>query len=50
MNTDGARKLGAEGLEVFPVALGCMGMSGMYGQADERESAPAALHGREPRA
>jgi aryl-alcohol dehydrogenase-like predicted oxidoreductase len=43
MNTDGARKLGAEGPEVFPLALGCMGMSGMYGQADERESV-ATIH------
>lgn len=43
MNTDAARKLGAEGPEVFPVALGCMGMSGMYGQADERESV-ATIH------
>ena len=34
MNTDAARKLGAEGPEVFPVALECMGMSGMYGRAD----------------
>ena len=31
------RRLGA-GPEVFPLALGCMGMSGMYGPADERES------------
>jgi aryl-alcohol dehydrogenase-like predicted oxidoreductase len=26
------------GPRVFPLALGCMGMSGMYGPADERES------------
>ena len=32
------RKLGATGPEVFPIALGCMGMSGMYGAADEAES------------
>jgi hypothetical protein len=24
------RKLGVTGLEVFPMVLGCMGMSGMY--------------------
>ena len=30
------RHLGS--LEVFPLALGCMGMSGMYGAADENES------------
>ena len=32
------RKLGSVGPEVFPLALGCMGMSGMYGPADENES------------
>lgn len=32
------RKLGATGPEVFPVGLGCMGMSGMYGASDESES------------
>jgi aryl-alcohol dehydrogenase-like predicted oxidoreductase len=37
------RKLGANGPEVFPVALGCMGMSGMYGQSDDRESI-ATIH------
>lgn len=31
-------KLGASGPEVFPIALGCMGMSGMYGPTDEDES------------
>lgn len=31
------RRLGAHGPEVFPLALGCMGMSGMYGPADEAE-------------
>lgn len=31
-----SRKLGP--FEVFPIALGCMGMSGMYGAADENES------------
>jgi len=33
-----ARQLGTAGPKVFPVALGCMGMSGMYGPADESES------------
>jgi aryl-alcohol dehydrogenase-like predicted oxidoreductase len=37
------RRLGASGPTVFPIALGCMGMSGMYGPADERESI-ATLH------
>jgi aryl-alcohol dehydrogenase-like predicted oxidoreductase len=32
------RRLGTAGPTVFPLALGCMGMSGMYGRADERES------------
>ena len=38
MNT---RRLGA--FDVFPLALGCMGMSGMYGAADEDESI-ATIH------
>jgi len=37
------RRLGATGPTVFPLALGCMGMSGMYGPADERESI-ATIH------
>lgn len=37
------RKLGATGPAVFPFALGCMGMSGMYGPADEAESV-ATIH------
>jgi aryl-alcohol dehydrogenase-like predicted oxidoreductase len=37
------RKLGLTGPEVFPVALGCMGMSGMYGPADDAESI-ATIH------
>lgn len=31
-------KLGATGPEVFPLGLGCMGMSGMYGKTDDAES------------
>jgi aryl-alcohol dehydrogenase-like predicted oxidoreductase len=31
-------QLGNAGPQVFPMALGCMGMSGMYGSSDERES------------
>jgi aryl-alcohol dehydrogenase-like predicted oxidoreductase len=38
-----ARRLGSAGPAVFPIALGCMGMSGMYGPADERESI-ATIH------
>jgi len=37
------RKLGKTGPTVFPLALGCMGMSGMYGPADEAESI-ATIH------
>jgi aryl-alcohol dehydrogenase-like predicted oxidoreductase len=37
------RQLGTIGPQVFPIALGCMGMSGMYGPADERESI-ATIH------
>ncbi len=36
-NTTSVR-LGEVGPEVFPLGLGCMGMSGMYGAADEAES------------
>src|SRR3984885_15324720 len=32
------RKLGAQGLEVSAIGLGCMGMSQSYGPADETES------------
>jgi len=35
--------LGRTGPVVFPIALGCMGMSGMYGPADEAESI-ATIH------
>src|SRR6266702_7347330 len=37
------RKLGATGPEIFPIALGCMGMSGMYGPSDDDESI-ATIH------
>ena len=37
------RRLGATGPMIFPLALGCMGMSGMYGPSDERESI-ATIH------
>jgi aryl-alcohol dehydrogenase-like predicted oxidoreductase len=38
-----SRRLGANGPQVFPISLGCMGMSGMYGHADENESI-ATIH------
>jgi aryl-alcohol dehydrogenase-like predicted oxidoreductase len=37
------RRLGSTGPTVFPIGLGCMGMSGMYGPADEPESI-ATIH------
>jgi aryl-alcohol dehydrogenase-like predicted oxidoreductase len=37
------RKLGSTGPEVFPIALGCMGMSGIYGATDDEESL-ATIH------
>jgi len=37
------RRLGVDGPQVFPISLGCMGMSGMYGHADENESI-ATIH------
>ncbi len=37
------RLLGTTGPKVFPIALGCMGMSGMYGPSDEDESI-ATIH------
>lgn len=41
--TKPARKLGSTGPEVFPIALGCMGMSGAYGATDDAESI-ATIH------
>jgi aryl-alcohol dehydrogenase-like predicted oxidoreductase len=38
-----SRNLGTAGPEVFPMALGCMGMSGVYGPTDEAESL-ATIH------
>lgn len=37
------RTLGRTGPQVFPLALGCMGMSGMYGATEEAESV-ATIH------
>jgi aryl-alcohol dehydrogenase-like predicted oxidoreductase len=43
MSETETRTLGAGGPSIFPIALGCMGMSGMYGPADETESI-ATIH------
>ena len=43
ITTTERRKLGLDGPEVFPIALGCMGMSGMYGATDDGESI-ATIH------
>jgi aryl-alcohol dehydrogenase-like predicted oxidoreductase len=37
------RRLGSTGPTVFPLALGCMGMSGMYGPVDEKTGV-ATIH------
>ena len=42
-DTTQLRRLGSTGPTVFPIALGCMGMSGMYGPADDDESI-ATIH------
>ena len=39
------RKLGRSGPDVFPIALGCMGMSGEYCAADDAESLGALTVG-----
>jgi aryl-alcohol dehydrogenase-like predicted oxidoreductase len=41
--TNQTRTLGPKGPTVFPLALGCMGMSGMYGRSDDNESI-ATIH------
>src|SRR5688572_21582264 len=43
MNPVPTRRLGNTGPEVFPLALGCMGMSAMYGPSDDAESV-ATIH------
>jgi aryl-alcohol dehydrogenase-like predicted oxidoreductase len=42
-NSIAARQLGSTGPSVFPLALGCMGMSGMYGATNDDDSI-ATIH------
>lgn len=41
--TAASRRLGSTGPSVFPLGLGCMGMSALYGEADRAESV-ATIH------
>ncbi|MFJ6781140.1 aldo/keto reductase [Streptomyces yangpuensis] len=41
--TTASRRLGSTGPAVFPIGLGCMGMSALYGEADRSESI-ATIH------
>ncbi len=43
MQAVASRQLGSRGPSVFPLGLGCMGMSGIYGPAEEAESI-ATIH------
>jgi aryl-alcohol dehydrogenase-like predicted oxidoreductase len=41
--TPKTRRIGSQGLETFPIGLGCMGMSEFYGPSNEKESI-ATIH------
>src|ERR1700730_15062207 len=41
--TPKTRRFGSQGLETFPIGLGCMGMSEFYGPSNEKESI-ATIH------
>ncbi len=41
--TSTTTRLGSTGPEVFPIALGCMGMSGMYGPSDRNEAVATVI-------
>jgi len=38
------RKLGSSNLNVFPIGLGCMSLSGAYGKGDDAESIKVVHH------
>src|SRR5882762_2070561 len=43
ITTSKTRRLGSQGLQTFPIGLGCIGMSEFYGPSNERESI-ATIH------
>ena len=43
MNLTNLRRIGRSDLQVLPIGLGCMGMSGFYGESDDEESV-ATIH------
>ncbi len=44
MTTTTPRKLGASSLDVFPIGLGCMSLSGAYGKSDDAEAIRVVHH------
>ena len=44
MTTTTPRKLGASKLDVFPIGLGCMSLSGAYGKSDDAEAIRVVHH------
>ncbi len=43
-DTRASRRLGGSGLEVFPIGLGCMSLSGAYGKSDDDEGIRVIHH------
>src|SRR6266851_7952115 len=42
--TAAPRKLGTSNLDVFPIGLGCMSLSGAYGKSDDAEAIRVVHH------